>query len=136
MSKVSTWAQRKQRQLIEDVLGARHDVLELAEAHGLKPDELAAWANDTDTQRLLRGLCDLADLQTQFLLSRYRLLAASRLIRLATQEGEGESARKACVDLLKADLKLPEMPDEAEAEDLLTGDALARLVYGDAEPES
>jgi len=122
------------RELIEDILTARHDVLELARAHDMTPAALADWASDLGNQRLLRGLCELADLQTQVLLSRYRLVAASRLIRLATQEGEGESARRACVDLLKVDLKLPELQEDGDVE----GDAtdLARFLYGDAKEQA
>ena len=99
---------KRRASLIRDIFNAEHDVVALAQAHNLSPDELAAWAQRTENQRCLGGLCVLADVQTQLLLSRYRLLAATRLIRLATQEEESASAevaRKACVDLLRLDLK-------------------------------
>lgn len=98
-----TAAQR--RRLIEDIVSARHDLLALAEAHELSPQQLGAWISEPANYRLLAGLCVLADVQTQILLSRYRLVAAGRLIKLATEEGEGDMARRACVDLLKLDLK-------------------------------
>ena len=115
MRKIGT---KRRALLIHDIFNAQHDVVALAKAHGLSPHELAAWAGDPQTQRCLHGLCVLADLQTQLLLSRYRLLAASRLIRLATQEDEAgqDVARKACVDLLKLDLKRT-MFDEADAKE-------------------
>jgi hypothetical protein len=41
-------------------------------------------------------------MQTQLILSRYRLSAAAKLLELA--QGDGELARKACVDLLRLEL--------------------------------
>lgn len=99
---------RRRGALLRDIFNAEHDVVALAEAHGLTPDALAAWAADAGNRQCLAGLCVLADVQTQLLLSRYRLLAATRLIRLATEEAEGvkpDDVRRACVDLLRLDLK-------------------------------
>ncbi len=100
------------RALLADVLEARHDVVALAEAHAMTPAELAAWAGAGATQRTLHGLCVLADVQTQLMLSRCRSLAVTRLVQQATQtpgdDGQpvsAEQARKACVDLLKLELK-------------------------------
>ncbi len=109
----------KSRALIGDIISSQRDVIELAAAHELKPEDLALWISEPDNHRKLAGLCVLADLQTQLLLSRYRSLAASRLFRLATEEGEGDVARRACMDLLRADLKRAgiEAPDvEASGE--------------------
>jgi len=99
--------------LIRDLVSGERDLLTLAQDHQLKPDALADWVNDADNRRCLSGLCVLADLQTQVLLSRYRLLAASRLIRMATSDAGDDQkaldvARRACVDLLKLDLKRAE----------------------------
>ena len=111
----------RSKRLIRDLIAAEHDLVELAQLHRLTPDDLAAWIAQPDHQNTLAGLCVLADLQTQLLLSRYRLLAAGRLIQLATGSdgtteggsgggtsggsGGGDVARRACVDLLKMDLK-------------------------------
>lgn len=107
---------RRHLQLIQDMLHAEHDVLALAERYRLKPSDLAEWAIEPEHHRVLRGLCVLADLQTQLVLSRYRRLAAGRLIRLATDESDektAEVARKACVDLLRADMKRADAPPQA-----------------------
>lgn len=131
---------KRRQALVRDIFNAEHDVVALAQAHGLSPDELARWANSAENRQCLTGLCALADTQTQLLLSRYRLLAASRLIRLATQEDASASAdvaRKACVDLLRLDLKRAESePTEAsdgEAVDNLA--SLRELLYGQAGKE-
>ncbi len=122
ISPISPIGPTRSKRLIRDLVAAEHDLIELGQLHRLTPDDLARWIADPTNQQTLAGLCRLADLQTQILLSRYRLLAASRLIRLATgDEGDGEEksggssggscgrgsdvARRACVDLLKLDLK-------------------------------
>ena len=128
----------KHAALIRDIFNAEHDVVALAAAHELSPDELASWAGHVKTQRCLTGLCVLADMQTQLLLSRYRLLAATRLINLATAEGEAGSddvARRACVDLLKLDLKRADATtdDDSNANAATTArevDALRAMIYG------
>lgn len=110
-------SKRKRERLIADVFEARRDLSGLAEAHKLSPDELADWIGQEENQRCLTGLCLLADLQTQLMLSRYRQVAVTELIKQASGEGgasggEGvsvEQSRKACVDLLKADLKRAEV---------------------------
>lgn len=102
--------------LIRDIAVADQDMMALGVKYGLNADEIAEWVNDPQTQRALTGLCVLADFQTQLLLSRYRYLAAGRLIQLATdQEAEGASdmARRACVDLLKLDVR-PSAASEGE----------------------
>ena len=114
----------KQAALVQDLLEARLDVVELAQRHRLSPQELSAWGRVGENQQCVSGLCRLADLQAQFLLSRYRLLAVTQLIKQATQQADdgeavsSEQARKACVDLLRADLQVrdlgPAEPEEAK----------------------
>ena len=127
---------KRHRALLRDVFQAEHDVVALAEAHGLSPDDLAHWANGAANQRHLAGLCMLADTQTQLLLSRYRLLAAGRLAQLANQQKESTSddvARKAAVDLLRLDLKRAEISPGRDAADGDAPDpqALRAMLYGD-----
>ena len=93
--------------LIMDLARAEHDILSFAKAHDLTLDDLVDWSAKPQTRRTLAGLCVLADAQTQLLLSRYRLVAATRLISQATSEDDtlsAEQVRKACVDLLKMEL--------------------------------
>ncbi len=96
---------RKQKLLVEDILSAKYDVVSLAKRHQLSPRRLSDWIGESENHRILQGLCVLADIQAQLLLSRYRLVAAGRLIKMATQDDEGDLVRKSCVDLLKLDLK-------------------------------
>ena len=96
-----TLGKKRRAALVRDLLAAKHDVVDIAEAHRLTLDELADWAREEETRRRLSGLCSLADAQAQLMISRYRLMVAHRLIRHATQEEQLELSRKACVDLLK-----------------------------------
>ncbi len=102
---------KRRQRLIQDLIAAQKDLVTLAQEYHLSPDDLAVWIADRDNYQALHGLCLLADLQTQILLSRYRLLAAGRLIRLATGDGDEDVARRACLDLLKLDLKLAASPN-------------------------
>lgn len=143
VTKLST---KQRQQLIEDIVAAQNDPVTLGEGHNLGPDDLAQWVSDPLNQSTLSGLCVLADLQTQILLSRYRLLAAGRLIKLATEDDPDASrdvARRACVDLLKLDLKRADFDtagfiksNAAGANPELGGGnvaALRRLLYGDVD---
>lgn len=121
---------KKRSEMIRDIIEAQHDLTGLARAHDLSPDQMAAWIDEPANRRVLRGLCVLADLQTQVLLSRYRMLAVTRLIKLATSEGEGDIARRACVDLLRADLKRADGADEPEDQQRQDASALREAIYG------
>lgn len=105
----------KSRKLLQLLCEAQTDILDLAAQEKLSFAKLTAWLNDTATQTTLDGMCRLNDLRAQLLISRYRTLAAARLFELAKDDGGGETARKACVDLLNASLALPilqpELPD-------------------------
>lgn len=119
-----------QRRLVDDVVSGRWELTALAKRYGMRAEVLAQWARGRQIQETLRGLCVLGDLQTQLLLSRYRLVAAGKLIKLATQEEEGreEVARKACVDLLKLGQRLEEVE---ETEGPQAG-SLRELLYGES----
>jgi hypothetical protein len=119
--------------LISAILSAKHDLAALAKENKLTPRQLANWIAEPEHQRLLQSLRTLADLQTQLLLSQYRLHATSRMLRIvADQETEHELARKAAVDLLKLDVA-PEPVTQSNADKPMTQDEIdAELmrIYG------
>ena len=90
--------------LVEQLLDGTLRPAEIAAEIGMNLAELAAWAADPANARTLEGLARLADTRAQMLLSGYRAAAAVRLIEIATDKEKGELSRKACVDLLRADL--------------------------------
>jgi len=130
---------KDRRNLIADIVAALHDPIELCQSHGLSLDDLGAWISDPKNQQALSGICVLSDLQAQILLSRYRLHAAGRLIKLATEDGPDMSrdvARRACVDLLKMDFKRADFENidasrgaGEQATSQEDGKSLRRLLY-------
>ncbi len=125
--------------LVEQLLEGTLRPAEIAAQVDLSLAELAAWAADPANARTLEALAKLADTRAQMLLSGYRAAAAVRLIEIATDKEKGELSRKACVDLLRADLGVfgppstggSNMPPSAPDEHAIL-EALERLGEEDA----
>jgi hypothetical protein len=123
------------RSLMEDLIAAQHDLLSLAREHGLDFEALSAWANDPANVARVRGLCLLADMQAQLLLSRYHVHAVSRLVQLIGDQNADDLSRRACVDLLKLDLTgdgapLPAGGAGDATDDQADLDSLRRELFG------
>jgi hypothetical protein len=137
-------SERRERVLLAELIRAETDWVGIAERHRLTTSELAEWAARESTVKRLAALSALADLQTQVLLGRCRLMAASRLLTLASSEesGSAETARRACVDLLKLD-RHPPLPPHQETSGSASSAAglgsevedLALLLYGGVSDE-
>ncbi len=106
---------RRPKALLEAVFSGGVELEKLPDALNIKLEQLADRACDERLLARLRSLRVLADIQTQMLISRWRLSAAARLIALATQEENGELSRKASVDLLRLDLPAAEPETPADA---------------------
>lgn len=92
------------RELLEQLIKARHTPAALAEKFGISLYKLASVTSQPRHVFVLENLARLADVRAQMLVSEYRATAAVRLIEIATDSEGGETSRKACVDLLRADL--------------------------------
>ncbi len=90
--------------LVFRVYRADEDLRQLADSLGINLQKLAKLAIDPKVACTLRGLRELAESQSQLILSRCRMTAAAKLVELAGQSEDGELARKASVDLLKLEL--------------------------------
>ena len=108
---MTTPSKRKRRssialteQLLEQLVQGELAPAQLAKQLDLTLTELAKWASQSKNANILENLARLADVRTQMLVSEYRATAAIRLIEIATDSEGGEISRKACVDLLRADL--------------------------------
>ena len=102
--------------LIQQLLKGEHAPAEIATEVGMTLAELSDWTRDDANARTLEGLARLADLRAQMLLSEYRAAAAVRLIEIATDKEQVEPSRKACVDLLPADLGVFKPSDIANSD--------------------
>lgn len=135
---------KRRAELINDLINADFELTTLHSKYALSPDSLSQWVQEEDNHRCLAGLCVLADLQTQLLLSRYRLIAAGRLFDLATNQTDDskagiDNARRACVDLLKLELKRAELDTDFATNANPTGaglDSLRQLLYQEPQASS
>lgn len=90
--------------LIKRMFDADCSPADLAAELGLTLADLAQWASDPRNLAALESLARLADIRAQMVVSRYRAHAAGQLIQIGTSSTQSDLARKACVDLLNADL--------------------------------
>ena len=95
--------------LLSRLVRADLTIDELADSFDLSLADLADWIERPGRRELLERLIRLSDLRAQLLLSRYRANAALQLIAIASSEKPTEISRKACVDLIKADLQPVEL---------------------------
>lgn len=137
---------KQKASLVNDLCDFRVDIEALLARHGISRLQLAQWMQTRETQVTLAGLCMVADYQAQLMASQYRVTALSRLVELATQKEEidaeedasqrrsrsaqREVTRKACVDLLKADMhRIDPVTVQALGESMLPAEAIRKLVY-------
>lgn len=91
--------------LTEQLFNGNCDLQRWIRDHQMTLEELAAMAKDEQMMQTLRNLRRLADEQTRMLISRCRVAAVDKLLKII-EKGEGEVARRACVDLLKLEMSL------------------------------
>ena len=130
-----------------DMFNAEGDLDTLAKRNRVSLATLAQLGLDPDMRQYVDGLLVMADNQTQFMLSRYRINAATTLFGFVSpKQGEKDEKdekvreidddlkRKACVDLLRLELKrtLPEHGKGAVpiAPEATPGEKLRELLYG------
>ena len=136
----------RSRQMIEDLVFTQCDVPEFARRHKLHPEQLSEWIGKPENQRVLANLCMLADLQTQMLLSRFRLAAAIQLGHLANPQKDDKNPdaeppdrdliRRACVDLLKLELRRASQVSGEGDDPLLALVPTPEKLYGKAQAKA
>ncbi|MBI1370292.1 MAG: hypothetical protein GC162_16780 [Planctomycetes bacterium] len=99
-----TPAPPEQDLLLRSLIHADVDIAALEQKLGVRLERVATWAMDPATHEMVEGLLCWLNMQAQIAINGSRLAAVSRLCQLALQEGNAESARKACEDLLSANL--------------------------------
>lgn len=100
------------RELVNSLATSTLDPAELAQQFGMSLQDLAAWSSRPESMRALGNLIHLTDVRARILLSQHRTQAMLRLMEIATASEPSDLSRKACVDLLKAELKHFEMKVE------------------------
>lgn len=110
-------SRKRDAELLERMITSDAPPRELAETMGMRVMDLIDWAARPENATRLAALVRLTDMHTQMLISRYRTHAALQLAQLAAHEDGGELARKACVDLLKAQVSPVDADDSAASRD-------------------
>ncbi|MEX2216642.1 MAG: hypothetical protein WD768_21190 [Phycisphaeraceae bacterium] len=131
-------------QILQDLMNTEADPVTLSKKYRLDLIDLSRFALDPETRRQAEGLLVLADVQTQFMLSRYRVNAASTLFGFISPQETDEKVdpdlkRKACVDLLRVEMKRTasqESEASAAPEEESPIEELRELLYGVANAPS
>ncbi|HYE01769.1 MAG TPA: hypothetical protein VD963_00900 [Phycisphaerales bacterium] len=89
------------RRLVAELAAGVTDLAEAARRAGASALELAWWCAGTEAEGVLRELVRAGEQRSALLVAHARAEAAGRLMELARSEEHPETARKACVDLLK-----------------------------------
>lgn len=96
-------ASRRKETIVRAIVEGDRDVTEAAAALGVDVTELANLADDR-VLRTVELMRHLSQMRNEQFLDRFRIHAIVRLVQLVDQREDPELARKACVDLLRADL--------------------------------
>jgi hypothetical protein len=103
--------------IVRHVLESPENLTDLARRHALDIDGLLEWF-DSGRHGSLDRLRRLADVQVQLMVSQYRRLAVSRLIRIVcNDEIPAETARRAAADLIGIELPYAALPPGDDAGD-------------------
>jgi hypothetical protein len=86
--------------MLMDLARATSTPASLARKHKMALRSLAQWSSSSCAIPSLHALRTLADAQAGLVISRTRAQAARRLLRIANNDNNPETARKACIDLL------------------------------------
>lgn len=104
---------RRREALLADLATGDDAPEAVAERHGMTLRDLAHWATRAPTIEFMRRVRRLTEERASLAIGRARLGAAHALRRLAEDAEHPETARKACVDLLKLDPAPPPVPPQA-----------------------
>lgn len=90
---------KRQSAVLDDMLAGERDEREILEKHRVSQKTFNRWlAQDAFITELNRRLQWL-DLQSKLIITRYKTLAAAKLVHL-TDSKNPETARKACLDIM------------------------------------
>jgi hypothetical protein len=105
----------RRREILDQLLSGETDLGRMAARIGAEPGELSEWGQDAALLRQIRNLRRLMDAQVRLMISRCRMTAVWKLHQIV-ETAEGETARKACVDLLESQLTDDEPIEPAAVE--------------------
>ena len=136
------YLRKEQLDVLRDIFSGDFDEQQVLERHGVSSAVYNKWLSDEAFCREFRRRLEASRLRSQALLARYSLMAAAKLIELSASE-KGETARKACLDIISLPsspkglekLAAEEVTDEAKPMQL-SGTTASRILAVLAEEKS
>jgi hypothetical protein len=90
---------KKQSAVIDDIFAGELDEQAILERHGVSRAVFNKWLGQKVFGAEIDRRTKWLNRQSEVIIARYKSLAAARLVQL-TDSKEGETARKACVDII------------------------------------
>lgn len=104
-----------QKAVINDLLAGEEEDKEVLKKHGVKLSRYHRWLRSGAFLRAFRLGIEAVKRQEGFYISRNVKKAAEKLVGL-TEKGEGETARKACLDILFYDSRIKAIGAKGESD--------------------
>jgi len=119
---------KRQLEVLEDIFGSELDEEEVLEKHRVRRSTYDRWLGDKVFSERFRQHINGLRRRSELLMARYACLAAAKLVEL-TASDKGETARRACMDIMMMPGKLSEEVGQTK-----TGDKSAEKIIPAAEP--
>jgi hypothetical protein len=118
---------RRQLALIDDLFGGELEEQAVLDKHNVSRNVYNNWLTEEGFADELSRRIVGARLQSEALIAKYSLLAASKLVQLTESESQ-ETARKACLDIISLPqiaAKRPEQSEKVQNDNLAAAEQLS-----------
>ncbi len=110
------WLTQRQSAVLNDLFNSELEEEEVLKKHKLRRSTYDRWLLDAVFLERFKQHLNGARRRSELLMARYTSLAAAKLVGLATS-GKGETARRACIDIMTLPSKFSEDVEHAETGD-------------------
>jgi hypothetical protein len=90
---------KRQSAVLDDMFAGELDEQAILEKHRVSQKDLNRWLGEDAFMAELNRRLQWLNLQTELIITRYKTLAAAKLVQL-TESDKEETARKACLDII------------------------------------
>ncbi|MHC4153596.1 MAG: hypothetical protein ACYST6_01515 [Planctomycetota bacterium] len=111
---------RKQSAVLDDMLAGELDERDILEKHNVSQKAFNRWLGEDAFMAELNRRLQWLNLQSELIITRYKTLAAARLVQLTDSENQ-ETARKACLDIINLPKRVDSPPKQPNDESKVSG---------------
>jgi hypothetical protein len=122
---------RKQSAVLDDMLAGELDEQDILQKHNVRQKAFNRWLGGDAFMAELNRRLQWLNLQSELVITRYKTLAAARLVHLTESENQ-ETARKACLDIIN----LPNRSDNPLKQPSNEQQTSRPLEYDELSPET